>query len=120
MKKLFFTLLLGLLCMGGFAQEVTIDKENCTITKGDKTFPLHGDIKIVDHDPDITISLVASYSDIEVQLVDGQYPFYCCTFRIVDNNPDIRVKIVEDYPDFEVKIVENYPYIRETSKVAKK
>ena len=120
MKKIFFAFILGLFCLSGFAQEVTIDKENCTLIKKGKTFPLHGDIKIVERDPDITIRLVASYSDIEVKLVDSQYPFYCCTFRIVDDNPDIRVKIVESYPDLEVKIVENYPYIRETSKVIKK
>ena len=31
-----------------WAGEVTIDKENCTITKDGKTYPLYGKVKIVD------------------------------------------------------------------------
>ena len=117
MKRL--TLILFACLIGSFASaEVTIDKENCTITKDGKTFKLQGRVQIVDNYPDITVRLVDGYADIEAKIVEN-YPS-CCEFCIVENYPDVRVKIVNNYPDIEVKIVENYPSIRSTSKVIKK
>lgn len=98
--------------------DVTIDKEHCTITKDGRTFPLYGNIKIVDDNPDITVRLVDGYADIEVKIVE-QYPS-CCEFRLVGDYPAIRVKIVDDYPDLEVKIVDSYPTINNTGKVVTK
>lgn len=113
MKRLSLILFSCFVSLFVFA-DVTIDKERCTLTKDGKTFPLYGNIKIVDDNPDITVRLVDGYADIEVKIVE-QYPS-CCEFRIVDDYPDIRVKIVDDTPDIEVKVVDSYPSIRQTSK----
>lgn len=117
MKRL--TLILFACLIGSFAfAEVTIDKENCTITKDGKTFKLQGDIRIVNRQPDITVQLVKDYADIDVKIVRNT-PF-CCEVRIVDNCPDVCVQIVEQYADITVKIVDNNPCINSTSKVIKK
>lgn len=110
MKRLSLILFACIVSLFSFA-DVTIDKENCTITKEGKTFPLYGSVKIVDDNPDITVRLVDGYADIEVKIVED-YPS-CCEFRIVDDYPEIRIKIVDDYPDLDVKIVDSYPNIRQ-------
>lgn len=107
MKRL---LLILLACLSGlfvFA-DVTIDKENCTITKDGKTFPLYGNIKIVESFPDLEIKLVESFPDLEVKLVES-FPDGCGEIRIVESFPDVTVKLVESFPDIEVKIVKSFP-----------
>lgn len=62
MKHFLFALLL-LLPVSLFA-EVTIDKENCTITKDGKAFPLYGEVYITkfDYEADLKVHLVSSGS----------------------------------------------------------
>lgn len=108
--KRYLLILLLLLPVSIFA-EVTIDKDNCTIIKDGKTFPLYGNIQIVDSYPDIEVKIVDSYPDIEVKIVDS-YANDCGEIKIVDSYPVVRVKIVDSYPDIEVKIVDSYPGIR--------
>lgn len=85
MKKLFF--ILAAMCMAAsvWAGEVTIDKENCTITKDGKTFPLYGKVKIVD-----------SFEDIKVKIVDA-FEDTCGKVKIVEHFEDVKVKIVDSF-----------------------
>lgn len=106
MKRL---LLATLLLISTFIfAEVTIDKKNCTITKDGKTFPLYGEIKIVDSFPDITVKIVDSFPDIKIKLVDS-FPDDCGEIKIVDSFPKVKVKIVDSFPDITVKIVDSFP-----------
>lgn len=54
-----------------WAGELTIDKENCTITKDGKTYPLYGKVKIVDSFEDIKVKIVDSFEDIKIKIVDS-------------------------------------------------
>ena len=65
MKKLVATVALALIGYAAEAQTVkawsnlTIDKNACTITREDgKTFPLYGNVEIVDHSPDLRVEIV--------------------------------------------------------------
>lgn len=76
---------------------VSIDKENCTITKNGESFPLHGDVKIIDlGSSDIVVKVVESGScDIEVKLIDGGHAS-CGEWKIIESGTaDLTVKIVE-------------------------
>ena len=50
---------------------VTIDKENCTITKDGKTYKLYGKVKIVDSFEDIKVKIVDSFEDADIKIVDA-------------------------------------------------
>lgn len=115
MKRI-FAILLSILATATFslADDVTIDKDNCTITKDGETFPLYGKVIFVDDDPDITIKFVDAYADIEVKITDSSYQS-CCEWKVVDKSegyPDLRVKIENNYPDITVRVVTDYPHIR--------
>ena len=111
MKKLFFALFLGLLSLSGFAQEVTIDKENCTITKDGKTYNLYGRVRIVDSFEDLKVRIVDSFEDIGIKLVDS-FEDDCGRAKIVDSFEDIRIKIVDSFEDIKVKIVDSFEGVR--------
>lgn len=65
------------------ASDVTINKENCTITKDGKTYNLYGKVKIVDSFEDIKVKIVDSFEDVKV--------------KIVDSFEDIKIKIVDSF-----------------------
>ena len=65
------------------ASEVTINKDNCTITKDGKTYKLYGKVKIVDSFEDIKVKIVDSFEDVKV--------------KIVDSFEDIKIKIVDSF-----------------------
>ena len=52
---------------------VTIDKENCTITKDGKTYKLYGKVKIVDSFEDSCgkVKIVDSFEDIKIKIVNS-------------------------------------------------
>lgn len=105
MSKRVLIIAISLLTLPLWANDdVTIDKENCTITKDGKTYPLYGKIKIVESFPDLEIKLVESFPDLEVKLVES-FPDQCGKIQIVESFPDVKVKIVTAFPDLEVKIV---------------
>ena len=115
MKRI-FAILLSIFTTAtlSLADDVTIDKDNCTITKDGRTYPLYGEVKFVDEYPDITIKFVDAYADIEVKITDSSYQS-CCEWKVVDSSesyPDLRVKVVRDYPDITVRVVTDYPHIR--------
>jgi len=111
MKKLFFALFLGLLSLSGFAQEVTIDKENCTITKDGKTFPLYGEVRVVDSgSADLTVKVVDSGScDVEVKIIENGSATSCGEWKFVSSGSgDFTVRFYESGPvDIEIKYVEH-------------
>ena len=53
------------------ATEVTINKDNCTITKDGKTYKLYGRVKIVDTFEDIKVKIVDSFEDADIKIVDA-------------------------------------------------
>ena len=65
MKRLVSILICSALAMGAWAEKVTIDKENCTITKDGKTFKLYGKVKIVDSFEDIKVKIVDSFEGVK-------------------------------------------------------
>ena len=107
MKKMFFTLLFAavLSSIDASAQTIdlgkfTIDKNTCTITrKSDgKTFPLHGKVEIVDHNPDVFV-------------MPHHNPTDCGAYELVDHNPDVRVELVDHNPDLTVEVRDFHPHI---------
>ena len=118
MKKIFFAFILCLFCLSGFAQEVTIDKENCTITKDGKTFPLYGEVRVVESgSADLTVKVVDSGScDVEVKLIENGSATSCGEWKIITSGSgDFTVRFYESGPvDIEIKYVEhgNGLYIR--------
>ncbi|MDY4513536.1 MAG: hypothetical protein SPD96_00910 [Paludibacteraceae bacterium] len=75
---------------------VTIDKENCTITKDGKTYKLYGKVKIVDSFEDIKVKIVDSFEDADIKIVDA-FEDSCGKVKIVDSFEDIKIKIVNSF-----------------------
>ena len=116
MKKLITTVALALIGYAAEAQTVkawsnlTIDKNACTITREDgKTFPLYGNVEIVDHSPDLRVEIVDHNPDIYVR--PHHNPRDCGEYRIVDHSPDVRIEIVDHSPDLTVEIRDHHPHI---------
>lgn len=115
MKKFLLSFLMALICYAAAAQTVdigkfTIDKNTCTITrKADgKTFPLHGRVEIVDHNPDLRVEIVDHNPDIYVM---EHHPSDCGEYELVDHNPDLRVELVDHNPDLTVEVRDFHPHI---------
>ena len=115
MKKIFLALALALIGYAADAQTIdlgkfTIDKNACTITrKSDgKTFPLHGRVEIVDHNPDLRVEIVDHNPDIYVM---AHYPCDCGEYELVDHNPDLRIELVDHNPDLTVEVRDHHPHI---------
>ena len=99
--KRFNILLLGLtIAMCSWASDVTIDKENCTITKDGKTYNLYGKVKIVDSFEDADIKIVNSFENT------------CGKVKIVDSFEDVKVKIVDSFEDIKIKIVDAFEGVK--------
>ena len=116
MKKLVATVALALIGYAAEAQTVkawsnlTIDKNACTITREDgKTFPLYGNVEIVDHSPDLRVEIVDHITDIYVRPHHNTHD--CREYRIVDHSPDVRIEIVDHSPDLTVEIRDHHPHI---------
>lgn len=91
--------------------ETSIDKSNCTITKNGNTYPLYGEVKIVDSFEDIKVKIVDSFEDVKIKLVDA-FPDDCGKVKIVNSFEDVKVKIVDSFEDVKVKIVDAFPGTR--------
>ncbi len=87
---------------------ITIDKQNCTITKNGKTYKLYGKVKIVDSFADLKVQIVNSFADIKVKIVD-QWADECGKVIVTDSWPDLKVQIVTSFADIKVQMVENWP-----------
>ena len=112
MKRFLMLLLCAvpLFCQAGY-HDVEIDKENCTITKCNKTFPLYGRVEIVESYGDITVEIVKPgyFGDIKIKIVDeSSFADSCGKIEIVDSYGDIKVEIVDSYGDIKVEIVDSF------------
>ena len=93
------------------ASDVTIDKENCTITKDGKTYNLYGKVKIVDSFEDIKVKIVDSFEDVDIKIV-GSFENTCGKVKIVDSFEDVKVKIVDSFEDIKIKIVDSFEGVK--------
>lgn len=112
MKKWITLILAMALVIPAMADEKKLDKENCTITINNKTFPLHGKVKIVESFADLKVKIVNSFANLEVKLVEA-FPDDCGEIKLVEAFPDVTIQIVEAFPDITVKIVDAFPGIEE-------
>ena len=89
-KKLFILLAAVVMTASAMAkEEVTIDKDNCTITKNGKTYHLYGKVKIVEN-----------------------FENTCGRVKLVENFEDVKVKIVDNFEDIKIKIVNNFEGVK--------
>ena len=102
----------AMMAVSVMADDVIIDKDNCTITKDGKTYPLYGKVKIVDSFEDIRVKIVDSFEDADIKIVDS-FEDNCCKIKIVENFEDVKVKIVDSFEDIKVKIVEHFEGVKE-------
>ena len=112
MKRL-FTILLFSLSMATvlLADEVKIDRSNCTITKDGKTFPLYGEVKVVDSgSADLVVKVVENGScDLEVKTIEVGSTSSCGEWKFVSSGScDFTIRIVKSgSADLEVKFIGN-------------
>ena len=111
MKKILLILMAGMLTGEMMAGEVKINKENCTVIKEGKEYPLYGKWKIVDNFEDIKIKIVDNFEDVDIKIVDN-FEDRCGKVKFVDNFEDVKVKIVDNFEDVKVKIVNNFEGIK--------
>ena len=111
MKKILLLLAAALMTISVMAEEVKIDKENCTVTKEGKTYKLYGKVKIVDSFEDIKVKIVDCFEDVDVKIVDC-FEDSCGKVKIVDCFEDVKVKIVDSFEDIKVKIVDCFEGVK--------
>lgn len=111
-KRLFFIVFIAFAILNiATASDVTIDKDNCTITKDGKTYFLYGKVKIVDSFEDIKVKIVESFEDADIKIVDA-FENSCGKVKIVDHFEDVKVKIVDSFEDIKIKIVDSFEGIK--------
>ena len=90
--------------------DVVIDKENCTITKYGKTFPLYGTVRIVESgNADLYVKVVDWGScDLEVKLIESSSTNNCGEWNVVDwGASDFTIRIYDwGSCDLEVKFID--------------
>lgn len=111
MKRILSILICLTIVTFAVASDVTIDKENCTITKDGKTYNLYGKVKIVDSFEDIKVKIVDSFEDVDIKIV-GSFENTCGKVKIVDSFEDVKVKIVDSFEDIKIKIVDSFEGVR--------
>ena len=111
--KHIITLLVFILAIvtSSLADDVKINKDNCTITKDGKTFPLYGEVKFVDTygSADIIVKVVSGGScDLEVKVIESGSTTSCGEWRVIENgSADFCVKLItEGAADIEIKFIE--------------
>ena len=100
MKRILSILICSAIVTFAVASDVTIDKENCTITKDGKTYNLYGKVKIVD-----------SFEDVDIKIVDA-FEDSCGKVKIVEHFEDVKVKIVDSFEDIKIKIVDAFEGVK--------
>lgn len=112
MRKRIYTFVLSAFVSASLlTSNVKIDKDNCTITKDGKTYPLYGKVKIVDSFEDIKVKIVDSFEDADIKIVDS-FENKCGKVKIVDSFEDVKVKIVDSFEDIKIKIVESFEGVK--------
>ena len=109
MRNFLYTLLVVLIApLCNASNQIAIDKQDCQIIKGEKTFPLYGDVKIVESGEDFRVELVEYSADLEVKIVDYSAD-KCGEIHLVEYGADAKVRVVENNGDIKVKIVKYSP-----------
>lgn len=111
MKRVITLLFCLALAFSATASDVTMNKDNCTITKDGKTYNLYGKVKIVDSFEDIKVKIVDAFEDADIKIVDN-FEDSCGKVKIVEHFEDVKVKIVESFEDIKIKIVNNFEGIK--------
>lgn len=111
MKHILSILICSTIVTFAVASDVTIDKENCTITKDGKTYNLYGKVKIVDSFEDIKVKIVDAFEDADIKIV-GSFENTCGKVKIVDSFEDVKVKIVDSFEDIKIKIVDSFEGVK--------
>ncbi len=112
MKRLLTLFLCTAFCyFFAVASDVTIDKENCTITKDGKTYNLYGKVKIVDSFEDIKVKIVDAFEDADIKIVDA-FENSCGKVKIVEHFEDVKVKIVDSFEDIKIKMVDSFEGVK--------
>jgi len=111
MKRIGVLLCFIVMNIGLMAAEVTIDKENCTITKDGKTYNLYGKVKIVNAFEDLRVKIVDSFEDADIKIVDA-FEDSCGKVKIVNSFEDVKVKIVDSFEDIKIKIVDSFEGVK--------
>lgn len=104
MKRIATILLLALVTATfSFADDVKIDRSNCTITKDGKTFPLYGKVEVVKTGADLKVQIVNVGADLKVELVNVGANS-CGKVEVVNVGADVKVEIVEVGADIKVEV----------------
>ena len=104
MKRIVTILLLALTTATfSFADDVKIDRSNCTITKDGKTYPLYGKVEVVKSGADLKVQIVNVGADLKVELVNVGANS-CGKVEVVEVGADVKVEIVEVGADIKVEI----------------
>lgn len=111
MKRIATILLLTLATATfSFAKDVKIDRSNCTITKDGQTYPLYGEVKVVDSGyADLIVKVVRGGScDLEVKVIKSGSTSSCGEWKLVSSGScDFTVRFVESgSADLEIKIID--------------
>jgi len=93
------------------AEDVTIDRQDCQVIKGDKTYPLYGKVKIVEYGEDFKVELVEYGEDLDVKVVEYGADD-CGEVKLVEYGQDVKVRVVEYNADLKVKIVKYSPGLK--------
>ena len=109
--KQILTILLACISLGVFANDVKINKEDCTITKDGNTYPLYGEVKVVEAgSADLTVKVVNGGScDLEVKVINNGTVSSCGEWKMITSGTcDFTVRFVESgSADIEIKFIEN-------------
>lgn len=112
MKQRFFLLCgAAMMACAMMAGSVTINKNNCTVTKDGKTYKLYGKWKVVENFEDIKIKIVDNFEDVDIKFVDN-FENTCGKVKLVDNFEDVKVKIVDNFEDIKIKVVDNFEGVK--------
>ena len=111
MRKWLAIWCIAVLPMMVVANDVKIDKENCTITKDGKTYPLYGEVKVVEAgSADLTVKVGNGGScNLEVKVINNGTDSSCGEWKMITSGTyDFTVRFVESgSADIEIKFIEN-------------
>ncbi|MBO7458653.1 MAG: hypothetical protein J6T80_05305 [Paludibacteraceae bacterium] len=111
MKRYLFLLVSAVIAVSAWASDVVIDKNNCTIIKDGKAYPLYGKIKIVDSFEDVKVKIVDCFEDVDIKIVDS-FEDSCGKVKLVNSFEDVKVKIVDCFEDVKVKLVDCFEGVK--------
>lgn len=101
MKHYLIIVLLSFLCLS-FTNDKPIVDCKC------KGFPLHGRVKVVEHNADFDVKVIHVHADLNVKKVRS-LPLTCGEWQFVESSPDFTIRFVSSHPDFTIRFVDVFP-----------